>query len=74
MLAQVWIQPFYGFVEIQMFRAFPTWSFLQYELFAVKVSIPLSSGQPSRIPIPYQYTACFPMFKAALIAFCAASR
>ncbi len=37
---QVWIQPFYGFVEIQCFKRFPNAKFLQYELFAVNVRNP----------------------------------
>ena len=39
-MMQVWIQPFFGWVEIQVFKAFPTAACLQYELFAVKVRHP----------------------------------
>lgn len=34
---QVWIQPFYGFVEASAFRFFPNSRFLKWELFAVNV-------------------------------------
>ena len=37
---QVWIQPFYGFVDLQVFKRFPNSKFLQYDLFAVHVSFP----------------------------------
>ncbi len=39
--SQVWIQPFYGFVEASAFRYFPNSRFLQWELFAVEVSLRL---------------------------------
>ncbi|KAK9906703.1 hypothetical protein WJX75_006478 [Coccomyxa subellipsoidea] len=47
---QVWIQPFFGFVEASAFRYFPNNRFLQWELFAVELpGIGLFRASPFRL-------------------------
>lgn len=47
---QVWIQPFYGFVDLQVFKRFPNSKFLQYDLFAVHIpGVGLVRANPFRL-------------------------